>query len=80
VGKMTLELKGTIPRGTSHELRIYQGEYYGKKVIDIRWYEERNGEMTPTRKGVRFNIDEAQHVKDIINKIVGEKNEESIEF
>jgi len=79
---MTLELKGTIPRDSTHELRIYHGEHWGKKVIDIRWYEERDGEMKPTRKGVRFNTEEAKHVKDIIDKVMKsvDKAKQNTEF
>jgi hypothetical protein len=65
-----LELKASIPRGSNMELRIYMGEYYGKEVLDIRWYKETNGEMAPTRKGVRVNAEEAVELKQVLDRIM----------
>jgi hypothetical protein len=65
-----LELKANIPRGSNMELRVYMGEYYGKEVLDIRWYKDSNEDMTPTRKGVRINMEEADVLKDILNRIL----------
>ena len=68
-----LELKANIQRGSNMELRVYMGEYYGKEVLDIRWYKDSNEEMTPTRKGVRMNMEEASVLKDILNRILQRK-------
>jgi len=65
-----LELKATIPRGSNMELRVYMGEYYGKTVLDIRWYKDTGDEITPTRKGVRVNIDEATELKQVLDRIM----------
>jgi hypothetical protein len=67
---MALELKASIPRGTNQELRIYSGEYYGIEVIDIRWYQEKDGEMVPSRKGVRFNKAEGEHLLQVLERIM----------
>ena len=65
-----LELKASIPRGSNMELRIYMGEYYGKEVLDIRWYKNNGDEMTPTRKGVRVNAGEAKELKQVLDRIM----------
>jgi len=69
---MALELKATINRGVDKELRIYAGVYYGIEVIDIRWYQETAGTMTPTRKGVRFNKEEGEHLLQVLERLMTE--------
>lgn len=55
-----------IPRSADEELKIHWGEYWGKQVVDIRWYKNNR----PT-KGVRFNAEEAQHVFNAMKIIMG---------
>jgi hypothetical protein len=65
-----LELKASVPRGTDMEIRVYEGVYYGIHVLDIRWYKDSNGKMSPTRKGVRMNIEEAKELNQVLNRIL----------
>lgn len=58
-----------IPRGPAKELVVLTGEYWNIPIVDIRWYE--NG--SPTRKGVRFNQDEAVKVVETLNKMMSDK-------
>jgi len=73
---MSLEMIGVIPRDATNELRVYHGEYWKKEVIDLRWYTERDGEMYPTKKGIRMNVDEARHVLNLLIDTVGDNNVE----
>ena len=47
-----------IPRNGNEELTVRTGNYWNVDIVDIRWYA--NG--TPTKKGVRMNIEEMKDV------------------
>ena len=47
----TLDFQGRVVRDETHQIKIHQGTYYGKEVVDIRWYKDDK----PTRKGIRLN-------------------------
>ena len=64
-----LTMIGRIPRNDTEELRVYYGIYWGKEVIDIRWYSDGK----PSRKGVRFNMEEAPHVINLLEMIMDGK-------
>jgi hypothetical protein len=65
-----MDIIGRVPRGTEQEIRIQTGTVWRIDVCDIRWFKEQttteNGQrvttMTPTRKGIRVNMDELKHV------------------
>ena len=47
----TLDFQGRIVRDETNQIKIHQGTYYGKEVVDIRWYKDDK----PTRKVIRLN-------------------------
>ena len=47
----TLDFEGRVVRDETHQIKIHQGTYYRKQVVDIRWYKDDK----PTRKGIRLN-------------------------
>ena len=73
-----MDIIGRIPRGTDQEIRIQTGVVWRIDVCDIRWFKEQttteNGQrvttMTPTRKGIRMNMDELKHVYDLLGRIL----------
>jgi hypothetical protein len=52
-----------IPRDTNTEIVIRTATHWNIDIIDIRWYNNGN----PTRKGVRFNKEEAINVIKALN-------------
>ena len=64
-----LKIKGRVPRGTEDELRIRTGVSWKKQVIDIRWYKQIGDNMTPTKKGVRMNIDEFNLLMQVLKEM-----------
>jgi|GEM_PF-4880600 len=73
-----MDIIARIPRGTEQEIRIQTGTVWRIDVCDIRWFKEQttteNGQrvvtMTPTRKGIRVNMDELKHVHDVIGRVL----------
>tara|TARA_R110000824_G_scaffold372145_2_gene562242 strand:+ start:7992 stop:8201 length:210 start_codon:yes stop_codon:yes gene_type:complete len=62
-----LEEKGRVPRDATNEIKIRHGlDKWNNEVIDIRWYVENE----PTRKGIRFNKKEAEHVYNLLGRII----------
>ncbi len=55
-----------VPRNGNEELTVRTGNYWNVNIVDIRWYA--NG--TPTKKGVRMNIEEMKDVAKALNKII----------
>lgn len=55
-----------VPRNGNEELTVRTGNYWNVDIVDIRWYA--NG--TPTKKGVRMNIEEMKDVAKALNKII----------
>ena len=64
--KSNLVLQGQVVRNATDEMQIHFGEYWKTKVIDIRWYVNDK----PTRKGIRFNVEEAKQVHAILSRIL----------
>ena len=60
-----------IPRDATNELIVRTGNFYNIDIVDIRWHVN----STPTRKGVRMNIDEMKDVHKALDKILRNKNE-----
>lgn len=52
-----------IPRDANTEMVIRTATHWNIDIIDIRWYNSGN----PTRKGVRFNKEEAINVIKALN-------------
>ena len=67
-GLSDLILQGRIVRDSSNEIQIYSGEYWKKKVVDFRWYQNDK----PTKKGIRMNLEEAKKVHMILTRILHE--------
>ena len=55
-----------VPRNGNDELIVRTGNYWNVDIVDIRWYA--NG--TPTKKGVRMNMEEMKDVAKALNKII----------
>ena len=72
----TLDFQGRIVRDETNQIKIHQGTYYGKEVVDIRWYN--NGK--PTQKGFRCNMNEAKTLSRALQKIVSGLDENKQEF
>jgi phosphodiesterase/alkaline phosphatase D-like protein len=66
-----LEFKGRIVRSPKDEMKIHQGQYYGIKVLDVRWYRDDK----PTRKGIRMNMNEAKVLRRLLNKLLDGEEE-----
>lgn len=63
------EVVGSIPKGDGDEIRVTAGISKDKPYIDLRfWYKDDDGDMQPTKKGVRFH---AEMVEDVLN-LIGE--------
>ena len=64
---MTKELETVlrIPRNATMEMIVKTGQYYKIDVLDIRWHSDGK----PTRKGIRMNMDELDHLLQALNKI-----------
>ena len=56
----------------SRNRRISVGEYNGKKLVDIREYYEKNGDMLPGKKGISLTVDQFQLFKEHISEIEDE--------
>tara|TARA_R110000744_G_scaffold375_3_gene1398 strand:+ start:4146 stop:4385 length:240 start_codon:yes stop_codon:yes gene_type:complete len=71
---------GRIPRNAKEEVRVQVGTYWGRRVLDIRWFKE--GE--PTKKGIRLAVDgEAVRLQELmkeVNRIIEGENDEPNEF
>ncbi len=55
-----------IPRNATSELVVRTAEYWNIPIVDLRWYTDGK----PTRKGIRMNMDELEHLGKAINKII----------
>tara|TARA_R110002020_G_scaffold125802_1_gene283224 strand:+ start:415 stop:660 length:246 start_codon:yes stop_codon:yes gene_type:complete len=55
-----------IPRNATSELVVRTAEYWNIPIVDLRWY----ADGKPSRKGIRMNMDELQHLSKAINKII----------
>tara|TARA_R110002020_G_scaffold378394_1_gene589419 strand:+ start:770 stop:994 length:225 start_codon:yes stop_codon:yes gene_type:complete len=66
-----LTLRGRVARNATDEIQIYSGEYWKKKVVDIRWYSNDK----PTKKGIRMNLEEATRIHTILTRILSEEND-----
>ena len=67
--KMTLnneEIRGRIPRTATKEIKVTTGDYWNINVVDIRWYENEKH----TRKGIRINMSELEHLHNILGVIL----------
>ena len=64
-----------IPRSADEEIKIHWGEYWGKQVVDIRWYKDGKH----TSKGVRMNMTELGHLYNILGRIVDGEQKRSRE-
>lgn len=56
----------------SKNRRISVGQYAGKKLVDIREYYEKNGDMLPGKKGISLTVDQFQMFKEHIAEIEDE--------
>tara|TARA_R100000008_G_scaffold76535_2_gene56461 strand:+ start:6483 stop:6725 length:243 start_codon:yes stop_codon:yes gene_type:complete len=60
------EIRGRIPRTATKEVKVITGDYWNIKVVDIRWFENNRH----TRKGIRINMDELEHLHNILGVIL----------
>ena len=60
------ELRGRVPRTATKEIKVITGSYWNIKVIDIRWHENDRH----TSKGIRMNMDELEHIYNILGRIL----------
>ena len=63
-----------VPRNATSEILVRTGTYWNTEVVDIRLYSDGN----PTRKGIRFNMDELTNIAKALMKI-NEMNKDDIE-
>ena len=76
-----MDIIGRVPRGSDMEIRIQTGNVWRIDVCDIRWFKQkittesgqRSITMEPTRKGIRMNLDELQHVYNLLGRILNVK-------
>ncbi len=54
-----------IARDATNEMVIRTGNFYNIDIVDIRWH---NGDK-PTRKGIRINMTELNHLANILGRI-----------
>jgi len=69
------EVKGRVPRTATKEIKVVTGEYWNIKVIDIRWHENDRH----TSKGIRMNMDELEHIYNILGRVLDGERERSRE-
>ena len=59
-------LVGRIPRNAKEAVRVQVWTYWGRRVLDLRWFKE--GEAT--KKGIRVAVDgEAVRLQEIMNEV-----------
>lgn len=76
-----MDIVGRVPRGADMEIRVQTGNVWRIDVCDIRWFKEQtvteNGKrftkMEPTRKGIRMNLGELEHVYNLLGRILNVK-------
>ena len=58
-----------IQKNTRERIRISIEEYRGHRLIDCRvYYEDNQGEWTPTKKGIALNNETIDEVANALNK------------
>lgn len=58
-------------------INVYVGEYRGTKYLHIReWYLDKDQEEKPTKKGVAIPIEKIEALKDAIERLVPNSEEE----
>ena len=60
------EVRGRIARSAVDEIMVKTGRYWNIDIVDIRWYKDGKH----TSKGVRMNMQELQHLHNILGRIV----------
>lgn len=62
----------------SRTRRVSVGQFAGKKLVDIREYYEKDGEMFPGKKGISLTVDQFQllkeHIPDIEEELYEDKS------
>ena len=66
MGLKDSEIKGRIARSAIDEVIIEKGKYWNIDVVDIRWYKDGKA----TSKGIRVNMKELVHMKNILERIL----------
>tara|TARA_R100000458_G_C8013895_1_gene76669 strand:- start:189 stop:431 length:243 start_codon:yes stop_codon:yes gene_type:complete len=66
MGLKDSEIKGRIARSAIDEVIIEKGRYWNIDVVDIRWYKDGKA----TSKGIRVNMKELVHMKNILERIL----------
>ena len=75
MGLKDSEIRGRIARSAIDEVIIEKGKYWNIDVVDIRWYKDGKH----TSKGVRMNMQELQHLHNILGRIVDGEQKRSRE-
>lgn len=58
-------------------INVYVGEYRGTKYLHIReWYVDKEQEEKPTKKGVAIPIEKIEALKEAIERLVPNSEEE----
>ena len=70
--ELSLERIGSVVRNSDEEIVIQTGTYWNVEVVDIRWFKK----DTPTGKGIRMNIDEANKVLNLLRRKLNENKED----
>jgi|ETNvirenome_6_85_1030632.scaffolds.fasta_scaffold00737_33 hypothetical protein len=67
-----MEIRGRVPRNATDEIVIQYGrDKWDNEVIDIRW----NLNEKLSRKGIRMNMQEAEHIYNLLGRILDGKSE-----
>ncbi len=59
------DVRGRIPRTATEEIKVKTGKYWNIPIVDIRWHKDDK----PTRKGIRINMNELNHLVNILGRI-----------
>ena len=76
MGLKDSEIKGRIARSAIDEVIIEKFKYRNIDVVDIRWYKDGKA----TSKGIRVNMKELVHMKNILERILDGEHTRSREI
>ena len=71
--KSTPKLIHEFNKNASEVVKVQLTEYDSKQLLDIRvWVQNNKGAFVPTRKGISLRIDQAETLKEAIDKAAEE--------
>ncbi|MFN3604789.1 MAG: transcriptional coactivator p15/PC4 family protein [Leptonema sp. (in: bacteria)] len=65
-----MEFKRDIEKNKSEIIRVSIDEYKGEKLVNIRiFYKDKEGNWSPTKKGIAIRLDTFPKLKEVLDEI-----------